>query len=229
MAHPNSLPRLVIAGASGPIGRAIHRAARDRYDVTVLTRRLNGSEPDGARARAWNPTAARDHDNEALADLAEAIAGADALVNLAGSSIDGRFGPEHRASLLSSRLTATETLVHAAALAPRAPRVWLQGSAVGIYGDRGDEELNDRSAPGSGTFMTEIVQAWEAAAQPAAERSRQVVLRIGMALGPEAEAWQRLLLPSRLGAGGPLGSGRQRWPWIHVDDLARAALFLIEE
>ena len=227
--RPSHPPRLVIAGASGVVGRALVHAAADRYDVTVLTRRVSGAEPAGARARAWNPTAARDQDHDALADLAEAIAGAEALVNLAGSSIAaGRFGPAHRAELLSSRLTATETLVHAAALAPEAPSVWLQGSAVGLYGDRGEEELHDGSSAGTNLFLCEVGQAWEAAAAPAAERSRLVVGRIGLALHPEAEAWRRLLLPIRLFVGGPLGSGRQWWPWIHADDLARAMLFVIE-
>lgn len=221
-------PHLVIAGASGPIGRRLVAAARDDWRVTVLTREVDGSEPSGTTPLAWNPTAARDGDVAHLEGLARVLSGADALVNLAGASIgSGRFGPEHRRRVLDSRIDATTTLVQAALRADRAPRTWLQGSAVGLYGDRGEEELDAASEPDRSFFLGQVGVAWEEAAAPIADVSRLVVGRIGVVLAPDAEAWRKLLLPIRLFVGGPLGSGRQWWPWIHGDDLTEAMLFLL--
>ncbi len=221
-------PHLVIAGASGPIGRRLVAATRERWRVTVLTREVDGSEPEGATPVAWNPRAARDGDQAHLEGLARVLDGADALVNLAGASIaDGRFDEEHRRRIRDSRIDSTTTLVEAAARAERAPTTWLQGSAHGMYGDRGEEELDESSAPDPDFFLGEVGMAWEAAAAPAAERSRLVFARISIVLAPEAEAWRRLVLPIRLFAGGPLGDGRQWWSWIHGEDLTAALLFLL--
>lgn len=220
---------MVIAGASGLIGRRLVAACEERWRVTVLTRSVNGSEPEGATPLAWTPTAARDGDVAHLEGLGRVLDGADVVVNLAGASVaGGRFDAAHREAIVNSRLDATTTLVQAAARAQRAPRTWLQGSATGMYGDRGDEELDDSSEPDTSFFMGEVGVAWEQAAAPAAERSRLVVGRIGVVFAPEAEAWRRLLLPVRLGVGGPLGPGTQWWPWIHAADLIDAMLFLID-
>ncbi len=218
---------MVIAGASGLIGRRLVAATKTHWNVTVLTRTVDGSEPAGVTAVAWNPCAARDGDEAALDTLAGVLDGADVLVNLAGASIaDGRFGAEHRRRILDSRIDATRTLVEAAKRTEHAPATWLQASASGIYGDRGDEVLDEASPPAD-DFLAQVGVAWEAAAAPAAERSRLVIGRIGVVFAPEAKAWQQLLLPIRLFAGGPLGSGRQWWPWVHADDLVRAMLFLV--
>jgi len=220
---------MVIAGASGPIGRRLVAAAKERWRITVLTRRVDGSEPEGTTPLAWTPTAAKDGDVAHLEGLGRVLSGADVLVNLAGASIaDGRFGPEHRKAIVDSRLDATTTLVQAAARAERAPRTWFQASGASVYGDRGEEELDDRSEPDTSFFLGQLGVAWEQAATPAAERSRMIVGRIGVVFAPEAEAWRRLVMPIRLGAGGPLGEGTQWWPWIHAADLIDAMLFLID-
>lgn len=221
-------PSLVIAGASGVVGRALIARAAPRWRVIVLTRTLDGREPPGTEAVAWNPRAARQNDHAQLKGLSSILDGTDAIINLAGASIDGRFGPRHRRAIRESRVDATTTLVRAAELTFAPPRSWLQASAVGLYGDRGDEVLTEDAPPGNGLHLCEIGRAWEEAAAPAADITRLVVARLGVVFSRDAAAWRRLVLPVRLGVGGPLGSGQQWWPWIHAADLARALLFLID-
>lgn len=222
--------RLIIAGAGGVIGARAIEALRPRGPVTVLTRREGGDWPSGVTPVVWNPTAAREGDAAELQRLAEVLDGAEALLNLAGSSIAaGRLDAAHRARVEGSRVDATTTLVEAAARADAAPRVWLQGSGVGLYGDRGDEVLTEASAPGDPSFaLVPMAEKWEAAADPAAERSRLVVVRFGVVFDREAEAWQKLLLPVKLFAGGPLGSGRQWMPWVSGRDVGRAFAWLLD-
>jgi uncharacterized protein (TIGR01777 family) len=222
--------RSVIAGAGGIVGQRAIDALRPFGSVTVLTRREDGAWPDGVAPVVWDPAAARRGDEAALDRLAEVLDGATALVNLAGSSIAaGRLDEAHRARVLGSRVDATQTLVAAAARAATAPRVWLQGSAVGLYGDRGDEVLTESAPPGDAADpLVPIGIAWEAAAAPAAERSRLVVVRLGVVFDREAEAWRKLLLPVKLFVGGPLGSGRQWMPWVSGRDVGRALAWLVE-
>jgi uncharacterized protein len=222
-------PAIVIAGASGVIGRHLSAAFRDDYRVTVLTRRVEGVHPDWVTPLAWRPDAARAGDEEALSRLTSALEGAAALVNLAGTSIDdGRLGPAHVDRLLESRVDSTTTLVTAMQRCRVAPGVVIQASGTGYYGQRGDEPLTEDAGPGSGFVLTPVLQAWEAAAAPAAARSRLCVLRIGVVLARDAPAWQKLLMPTRLGLGGRLGRGTQWYAWIHAHDLSRAIRFLVE-
>ena len=222
--------RIVIAGAGGVIGTRATLALRPRGPVAVLTRSEGGAWPAGVTPVVWEPAAARKGDAAELERLAGVLDGAAALVNLAGSSIAaGRLDDAHRARVLGSRVDATTTLVEAAARAKAAPRVWLQGSAVGLYGDRGDAVLTEASAAGDPSFpLVPTGTAWEAAAAPAAERSRLVVVRFGVVFDREAEAWRRLLLPVRLFVGGPLGSGRQWMPWVSGRDVGRAIAWLLD-
>ncbi len=223
-------PRIVIAGASGVVGRHLVAAARERFDVTVLTRQVSGSEPPGATPATWQPDAARRGHEEALSRLTSTLEGATALVNLAGSSLAaGRLGPAHMHRLLTSRVDSATTLVTALQRCRRPPEVMVQASATGYYGQRGDDELDEEAGPGEGFVLTPVASATEAAAAPAAARARLCVLRTGVVLARDAPAWQRLLLPIRLGFGGPLGSGAQWLPWIDADDLARAYLYVIDE
>ncbi len=226
---------VIIAGAGGIIGQRLIEALQGRSDgaprITVLTRRADGSWPAGVTPFVWNPAAARQGDDEALAALAERLDGAAALVNLAGSSIAaGRLDEAHLARVKGSRVDAATTLLAAARRTEAPPAVWLQASAVGIYGDRGDELLTEASAPGDPArdVLVPSSLAWEAAAAPAAELTRLVTARFGVVFDRDAEAWRKLLLPVRLFAGGPLGSGRQWMPWISGRDTARALLWLIE-
>ncbi len=211
------------------IGRHLMRAALDRFDVVVLTRHAAEAQPPGVRALAWRPDAARSGNEEQLSRLTSALEGAQGLVNLAGASIgDGRLGRAHLRRVIASRVDSTATLVTALRRCRRPPRAMIQASASGIYGRKGDALVTEESDVDPGFVMGEVCRAWEAAAAPAGSRSRLCVTRAGMVVAQDADAFQRMLLPIRLGLGGPLGSGNQWMAWIDADDLARAILFLVE-
>lgn len=219
---------MVIAGAGGVVGRSLVRAAAGRYEVVLLTR--GDTTLTGARSVRWDPDAAERGDEAALASLARALEGAAALVNLAGSSIAaGRLDEAHQRRVRESRERAGATLVAAAQRCDVPPPVWFQASGIDIYGDGGERVLDETAGvEGDGPIQV-IGRAWEASADPAKAFARVILGRIGVVLAPDAEAWTKLLLPIRLFVGGPLGSGRQWFPWIEADDLARAIVFLIED
>ena len=203
--------RIVIAGATGFLGRALVSAlARERHDMVVLSRR--DSALPGTRTVIWNP-------DGSASDWARAIDGTDAVINLAGEPIAGtRWTAAVKARIRSSRVDATRSLASAIAGAAQPPRVFVSGSAVGYYGSRGDERLTESSSPGQ-DFLSDVCVAWEREAVAArSPRTRVVLLRTGLVIGRGGGALQPMLLPFRLGVGGPLGSGRQYWPWIHLDD-----------
>lgn len=219
-------PVLVVSGASGLIGTRLSRAVKDRFELRLLTRDPNTAQKPGWIT--WNPEAASVGDEGALKALSATLSGAHAIVNLAGVSIsDGRLDEAHRKRVLESRLQSTRALLLAQRRAEQPAGVWYQASATGYYGDRGDTELTERSEPGVGP-LSDICRAWEAAPEDAGG-ARLVVGRMGTVLAREAESWKKLVLPIRLFAGGPLGSGQQWFPWIDADDLAEAILFLIEK
>lgn len=204
--------RVVVAGATGLIGTALVNLLRqDEHDVVRLVRRDSDLQPGDSR---WDPAAG-------IID-AGVLDGADAIVNLAGAPIDVRWTPEHRKAIVSSRVEATSLLARTAAALPHPPRVLVNASAVGYYGNRGDEEL-DESSPPSNDFLSRTVQAWEAATTPASEAGIRVVLtRSGVVLSPRGGALARILPLARLGLGGPLGSGKQWLSWISIVDETRA-------
>ena len=221
------LPKLVVAGAGGVIGRALLEAAEGRYERVVLTR--GGTSPSGITSVRWSPSAAADGDEAELERLAETLSGAAAVVNLAGSSVAaGRLDDAHVERLRNSRLQAGATLVGAAERAAQKPPVWFQASGIDIYGDSGETVLDESASVDGDGPMSVVGRAWEASADPARAFARVIVGRIGVVLAPDAPAWTKLLLPIRLFVGGPLGSGKQWFPWIEAEDLARAVLFLIE-
>jgi uncharacterized protein (TIGR01777 family) len=209
--------RVAVAGASGLIGSALVRALRAAgHDVRRLVRRA----PHDAEEIAWDPAAGTID--------AEALAGTDAIVNLAGENIGQRWTSERRRRVLESRVNGTRLVAETVAtLAPRP--VLLCPSAVGFYGQRGDEELTEASSPGQG-FLTDVVRAWEAAADPARGAGARVVhFRQGVVLARDGGAVQRMLLPFRLGVGGRVGGGRQWWSWVAIDDVVAAYLYALEE
>ena len=150
---------------------------------------------------------------------AAALEGHDAAVNLAGAGIgDRRWTAKHKAAIRESRVQGTGLLARTLASLDRPPAVLASGSAVGYYGDRGDEELTEESGPGTG-FLAEVVHEWEAATAPARDAGvRVATLRSGVVLSAEGGALKRQLLPFRLGLGGRMGSGRQWLSWISIDD-----------
>lgn len=223
-------PRMLIAGASGVVGAHLVAAARAAWDVSILSRNPGPHNPPGVRALAWDPReAARGHERS-LEAITEAIDGADLVVNLAGSSLaDGRLDARHKRAVLRSRLDATRALVLGSRRARQAPATWFQASAVGYYGDTGEAEVDEQQPAARNFFLAEVCEQWEAEARKVeAGGTRLIIGRIGLVLAGDAPAWQKLLLPIRLGVGGPLGSGQQWWPWIDADDVAGAILHLAD-
>ena len=196
--------KVVVGGGTGLLGSLLVNAFRaDGHDVLILTRRVRG--PGDA---SWD-------------DAPTAIDGADLVINLAGDPLDaGRWNDVRKASILNSRVTATKTIAAAIARASHRPRVFLNASAVGIYGDRGREALTEESTTGA-DFLAQVCTAWEAAAMEAAWATRVVLLRSGLVLDRDRGALPRMARPFKLFAGGPLGSGRQYWSWVHRDDWTR--------
>jgi uncharacterized protein (TIGR01777 family) len=210
--------RIVIAGGSGFLGRRLTPSWLNAgHEVTVLTRNpqtTSGRVHAGAIALRWNPPNVDDH-------LVAAIRGADAVVNLAGAPIGGRpWTPGHKRAILRSRLDATGAIVEAMGRLSAAdrPKVLVNAAGIDVYGDRPNGEVTEESPPGE-SFLARVVVAWEDAASAAEALSVRVVMaRTALVVAPEALAWRLVLLPFRLFVGGPLGSGRQRFTWIHVDD-----------
>ena len=208
---------VLVTGSSGLIGGALVPAlAADGHQV----RRLRRAPASGPDATTWNP---------ADGTFAPgALDGIDAVVHLAGENIaGGRWTAARKASIRGSRVDGTHRLCAALAALDTPPRVLVAASAIGYYGDRGDELLDEAASPGIG-FLPEVSRAWEAAASPAREAGIRIVhLRIGIVLSPAGGALGQMLLPFKLGVGGVLGSGDQYMSWIASDDvvgIARHAL-----
>lgn len=210
--------RIVVAGSHGLIGSALLPALRDGgHDVARLVRRAP-TRPDEI---GWDPDLGQ-LDPTALDDV-------DAVINLAGANVGERLlTPERKRLVLTSRLRTTSLLSRVLAAAdPARPRVLLQGSAIGAYGERGDDPLPETEPYGS-TYFADVVRQWEAATAPAEQAGVRVVhLRTGVVLAPSGGALGRLLPLIRAGLGGRLGSGRQFWSWITLPDEVRAIEHLL--
>jgi uncharacterized protein (TIGR01777 family) len=210
--------RIVVAGASGLIGGALVRSlVADGHDVVRLVRRM----PRAADEARWEPERRR-------VDPA-VLAGCDAVVNLAGAGVgDRRWTEAYKALIRSSRVDGTAALAQAVAALDRPPRVFLNGSAIGIYGDTGDRAVDEDAPPGAG-FLPELCVEWEAAAAPAREAGvRTVFARTGLVVAREGGAWGRLFPLFRAGLGGPLGGGRQYWSYIALHDEVAALRHLLD-
>ena len=216
---------VVLAGSHGMLGRALTaHLVEQGHRVTRLVRRPVVSPAE----ISWDPGAGRLE----AADLR----GVDAVVNLGGAGIgDRRWTAAYKQRILTSRTVPTSLLARtladlasgAGAEPAEGPRVLLQASAVGVYGDRGDEVLTERSAPGEG-FLVDVVRAWEASTAAAEHAGVRVAhLRTGIVMSPDGGSFGRLLPLLRLGVGGPLGDGRNHWAWITLADHVRAVAHLL--
>jgi uncharacterized protein (TIGR01777 family) len=158
----------------------------------------------------------------------ESVSGFGAVIHLAGETIVGRWTKAKKTRIRDSRVLGTRHLAEALARAPQPPRVLISASAIGYYGDRGEEILQEDSPPGLG-FLPEVCREWEAASQPASEAGiRTVTVRFGVVLSLTGGALQKMLPPFRMGLGGKIGNGRQWWSWIDVKDLVGSILHVLQ-
>lgn len=219
------MARIIVTGATGFIGKALcFRLLEEKYDVVALSRsKEKGEKIFGTDATVveWDGKS-----SEVWQDYAN---GAYAVVNLAGENIgSGRWTPKRKQSILQSRLDAGRAIVEAAKSVEKKPRVIIQASAIGYYGSRGDEIIDESSSPGE-SFLVEVVKKWEQSTQGVESlKIRRVIVRSSIVLGKKGGVFLRLVKPFRLFVGGHLGSGKQWFSWIHLEDEVKAILFLIE-
>lgn len=221
--------RVIISGGTGLIGKAIANSlAHDHHEVIVLSRNRNKTSglAGGVQVVEWDARTAQGWG--ALAD------GAGAIINLAGESIAGegfppsRWTPERKRRIRDSRVNAGKAITEAIKAAASKPAVLIQASAVGYYGTHGDQFITEDDPPGS-DFLAEVGKVWEAStAEVEALGVRRVIIRTGIVLSTKGGVLPLMALPFRLFAGGPIGSGRQQIPWIHIDDQISAMRFLME-
>jgi uncharacterized protein (TIGR01777 family) len=212
----SSLPRALVSGASGLIGAALLPALRaSGFEVVRLVRRPSSSSDE----IEWDPTRPLTPDK---------LSGFEAVIHLAGENVAGRWTEAKKAAIRDSRVQGTRNLAQALARVSSRRRVLITASAVGYYGDRGNEVLSEDSPSGSG-FLAEVCREWEAATLPAKETGiRTAHMRTGVVLSSKGGALQKMLPPFRLGVGGRLGSGREWMSWIHVQDLVAAVLQILQ-
>jgi uncharacterized protein len=207
---------ILVSGSSGLIGTALVSALKSSGDeITCLVRGATSAKDQ----IQWDPTRPL---------VPESVSGFDAVVHLAGESIVGRWTEAKKRRIRESRVKGTLRLAEALAKAPQRPRVLISASAIGYYGDRGEETLREDSASGSG-FLPAVCREWEDATEPATKAGiRTVQVRFGLVLSRFGGALQKMLPPFRLGIGGNMGNGRQWWSWIDIDDLVGAVQHVIK-
>ncbi|HEX72037.1 MAG TPA: TIGR01777 family protein [Candidatus Hydrogenedentes bacterium] len=210
--------RIAVTGASGLVGSALMVFLEARGDEVFRIVRREAAP--GAREIVWNPDRGEIE--------AEALEGLDAVVHLSGENIsEGGWTEEKKQRIYKSRVDSTRVLCETLTRLERPPGVWVCASAIGYYGSRDDQELDEDSAPGSG-FLAKVCQDWEAATKPAAEHGVRVVnLRIGVVLSAKGGAFPKMAAPFRKGFGGVLGDGQAYMSWISIVDLLEAIHFCI--
>ncbi|HET7053700.1 MAG TPA: TIGR01777 family oxidoreductase [Solirubrobacterales bacterium] len=216
--------RVLVSGASGFIGSALCDALLARGDAVIGLsrdpRRARGTNP-GVTWHAWEPTLER--------PPAAAFENVDGVVNLEGEKIDQRWSEDAKRRIMESRRTGTRNLIAAIAGLERKPKVLVNGSAIGFYGDRGDAIVDESAEPGEG-YDAEVVRAWEAAAGEAeALGLRLAIVRTGHVLDPRGGLLGELLPPFKLGLGGPIAGGRQYMSWVHIDDEVGILLWALDD
>ena len=213
--------KCVISGGTGFIGRRIvDRLLRDQHYVGVWSRQPGREKRAAVASFSWDPMHGE--------PPAESINTMDAVIHLAGEPVAQRWNAEVKRRILDSRVLGTRALVDAISRVRHKPKVFVCASAIGYYGDRGDEVLTESSTPGSG-FLAGVCRGWEKEADRAAEFGLRVIkLRIGFVLGRDGGALAQMVPAFRAFAGGRLGSGKQWMPWIHVNDVAEMFVHVVE-
>jgi uncharacterized protein (TIGR01777 family) len=210
--------KILITGASGLIGRTLRRSLEEKgHELLLASRR----EPKGPNQINWTV-------EDGFAEP-ERLEGVDAVIHLAGESISAlRWTDEKKKAIRDSRVFGTRSVVEAMAKMERKPKIFIAGSATGIYGDRGDEEMTENAQPGD-TFLSEVCEEWEAESLKAQELGiRTVLLRTGIVLSKDGGALATMLTPFKLGVGGVVGSGKQYMSWVSLDDEVGAIMFVLE-
>lgn len=207
--------KILITGATGFIGKPLAEKLLARgHEITRLSRSY------GTPGLHWDPIKRELHINR--------LEGYDAVIHLSGESIAGRFTAEKKRKIMESRREGTQFLVESLLKLKNPPKHFISSSAIGYYGDRNDEELTESSGAGN-DFLSEVCTAWEAASEPLkAKGIRVATIRTGIVLDPKGGALEKLLLPFKLGAGGPIGSGKQWWSWIMLEDLLNIYVYALE-
>jgi len=217
--------RVLVTGASGLIGSALCDALLARGDEVVgLTRDPGRARPKNPTVRwhAWQPTTER--------PPAEALEEVDGVVNLVGEEINQRLTDQAKVRIRESRLVGTRNLVHGIESTSAKPKVFIGQSAIGYYGDRGAQILDEESEPGTNGFTTEVPIDWEAAEREAEGIvPRVVIFRTGLVLSKHGGLLRQLLLPFKLGVGGPIAGGEQFMSWIHIDDVTGLFLWALDD
>ncbi len=217
--------RVLITGGTGLIGSALAKSlVESKCEVTILSRSPDGHQPiasEGVQLERW--------DGQTDTGWGRLASEVDAIVNLAGAGIaDGRWTSARKRQILESRVKAGQALVSAIRDADVAPMVLIQSSAVGYYGPGDDQMMTEQASPGT-DFLARVCVDWERSTEEIESMGvRRVVIRTGVVLSERGGALPRMTLPFRLFAGGPLGSGKQYFPWIHIDDEVAAIRFLLE-
>lgn len=215
--------KILITGATGLIGRhLVRRLAELDHDIVVLSRNPARAADElvlPCKTFAWNP--------EKEPPPTQALQGIEAAIHLAGEPIGtGRWTAERKKKIWDSRILSTNYLLKSLSHVPTL-KTFICGSAIGFYSNRNDEILTEKSSPGKG-FLAEVCQAWELETQPLPSRIQTVHLRTGIVLSESGGALEQILRPFKMGTGGPLGSGRQWISWIHIEDLVRAIVHILE-
>jgi len=208
------MARILVSGASGPIGTALlPTLSANGAHITRLIRAESPSPAHEEQSIRWDPA------NPFVDDV---LSGFDAVIHLAGESIVGRWTETKKKNIRDSRVMGTQHLAQALAQAKDKPQMFICSSAIGYYGNRGDEVLTEHSTPGSG-FLPEVCQEWEAATRPAADAGIPTVrIRTGIVLSPRGGALGKMLPPFKMGVGGRIGDGQQWMSWIDVQDMVGA-------
>ena len=216
--------KILVTGATGFVGSRLCERLKQRGDTVVALSR------DEASARRRVPALEHAYTWDPLAEPApgEALAGVDGIIHLLGEPVAGRWTEAKKRLIFDSRVVGTRNLVEAISTLDAKPKVLISSSAMGYYGDRGEEQLTEESSAGEG-FTSEVCQAWEREALRVEPLGvRLVRLRTGLVLAQAGGPLAEMLTPFRLGAGGPLGSGRQWWSWIHRDDAVGLIIHLLD-
>ncbi|HEY6764811.1 MAG TPA: TIGR01777 family oxidoreductase [Candidatus Sulfotelmatobacter sp.] len=217
------MARVLVSGSSGLIGNALIPALKTSGAHVVRLQRPRGANTakpvNGDEQIEWDP-------EKPLSP--EVVSGFDGVIHLAGESIMGRWSETKKAKIRNSRVTSTRNLAKALAQAADKPQVFMCGSAIGYYGNRGDELLREESAPGIG-FLPDVCRQWEAATKSAFDAGiRTVNLRTGIVLSAKGGALAAMLTPFKLGVGGRIGSGRQWMSWIDMQDMVGGILHILK-